>query len=82
MLARSIVALRKGEIKLGRMYAWLFRTLLCLIAVWYPSRPGFDMEDLVVGVLAAAAFALGWWQVMRIKKVEDLTREIFPDEEP
>ena len=30
MLARSVVSLRKGQVKISRMYAWLLRTIVCL----------------------------------------------------
>jgi hypothetical protein len=80
MLARSAVAVRRGQVKLSRMYGWLIRTVLCLMAVWYPMRPAFDTVDLVVWPLAAIAFGLGWWDATRVKKQDDLTHEMFPDE--
>jgi hypothetical protein len=80
MLARSAVTVRRGQMKVGRMYGWLIRTVLCLMAVWYPLRPSFDTVDIVVWSLAVIAFALGWWDASRVKKQEDLTHQIFPDE--
>ena len=62
------------------MYAWVIRAVLCLLAVWYPMRPDFDTVDVVIWLLAVVAFALGWWGATRVKKQEDLTHEIFPDE--
>ncbi len=79
MLARTIVALRRDQVKISHMYAWLVRTILCLLAVWYPERAEIDTVDVVVWGLAAVAFAAGWWDASREKKQEDLTHEIFPD---
>jgi hypothetical protein len=79
MLGRSAVAVRKGQVRVSRMYGWLIRATLCLLAVWYPSRPSVDREDIIIWVLAAAAFAYGWWDASRVKVQEDLTHEIFPD---
>jgi hypothetical protein len=79
MLARAIVGLRKGQLRRSKMYAWLLRTILCLLAVWYPARPDIDTVDAVIWFLAAVAFGLGYWDASRAKKEEDLTHEIFPD---
>jgi len=79
MLARSVVAFRKGQVPVSRVYAWLIRTLLCLLAVWYPARPDVDTEDIAIWFIAAAAFAAGWWGATRARKQEDLTHEIFPE---
>jgi hypothetical protein len=81
MLARSVVAVRRGEVRISRTYGWLLRTALCLLAVWYPMRGAIDTADLAIWTLAAAAFAVGWWDASRVKKQEDLTHEIFPDSE-
>ncbi len=79
MLARAVVAMRKGQVRVSRMYAWLIRTSLCLLAVWYPERASIDLVDLIVWALAALAFAVGYWDASRVKKQEDLTHEIFPE---
>jgi hypothetical protein len=79
MLGRSFVAVRKGQVRVSRMYSWIFRTMLCLLAVWYPMRGGVDGVDIVVWALAAAAFAGGVWDGSRVRKQEDLTHEIFPE---
>ncbi len=81
MLARSVVSLRKGEIRISRFYAWLLRTAVCLLGVWYPARPGADTPDVVIWALSAVAFAVGYWDASRVKKQEDLTRQIFPESE-
>jgi len=80
MFARTMVATRRGQIKLHRMYAWVFRTFLCLLAVWYPMRGVTDTVDMVVWGLSFVAFAFGYWDATREKKQEDLTHEMFPDE--
>ena len=79
MLARAVVSLRRDQVRISRVYAWLIRTLLCLLAVWYPARESVDSADVAIWLLAAAAFAAGWWDAARVKKEEDLTHEIFPD---
>jgi hypothetical protein len=79
MLARAVVGVRKGRSKRSYLYAWLFRTLVCLIAIAF--RHAIDLTDLVIWGLAAAAFAAGWWDASRDRKVEDLTRQMFPEED-
>jgi ABC-type Mn2+/Zn2+ transport system permease subunit len=80
MLARAVVALRRGEVRISRMYAWLIRTVLCMLALWYPARPDVDREDAIIWLLAVVGFGLGYWDASRVKKQEDLTHEIFPDD--
>jgi len=84
MLGRAVVALRRGQARISKLYGWLIRLILCMAAVWYPVRGSIDAVDLVVYGLAAAAFAAGYWDAARVKEQEDLTHEIFPDsdEEP
>jgi len=77
LLAQALVALRKGRGKLGNFYAWLIRTGLCLGAM--AIRHSIDTEALVIWTLAAAAFAVGYWEASRVKKTEDLTHTIFPE---
>ncbi len=77
LLAQSLVLLRKGRGKLGNFYAWLIRTGLCLGAL--AIRHAIDIEAAVIWTLAAAAFAVGYWQASHEKKPEDLTRTIFPE---
>jgi len=79
MLARSLVAVQKGQAKVGKLYSWMIRTVLCMAAVWYPLRASIDMADLVVWSVGVVAFAVGFWEASHIKKQEDLTHEIFPD---
>src|SRR5271165_5015789 len=84
MLARVVAALRAGQVRISKLYGWLLRLILCLAGVWYPVRGDVDTADIVIWTLAAAAFAVGYWDATREKKQEDLTHEIFPDsdEEP
>jgi len=77
MLAQALVNLRKGRGKLGRFYAWLIRTGLCLGAV--ALRHAVDVAAVTIWTLAAAAFAGGYWEASREKKPEDLTRTMFPE---
>jgi hypothetical protein len=81
MLGRSVVFLRQGRVRVSRVYAWAIRTLLCLLAVWYPARPDVDTSDLVVWSLAAIAFALAYWDASRVKKHEEVKLDIFPESE-
>ena len=77
MAGRSGAALRKGQQKVSRLYAWLLRATVCAVGV--ALRHSLDSIDLGVWVLSVAAFAVGWWDASRGKKVQDLTREIFPE---
>jgi hypothetical protein len=78
LLAQSLVGLRKGRTKLGTFYAWLIRTGLCLGAL--AIKHSIDAEAIVIWTLAAAAFAVGYWEAGREKKPpEDLTHTIFPE---
>ncbi len=79
MLGRTVVFLRQGRVRISRVYAWAIRTLLCLLAAWFPARPDIDASDLVVWLLAAVAFAVAWWDASRLKKQEEVKLEIFPE---
>jgi hypothetical protein len=79
MLARALVGVRKGRSKLSYFYGWVLRTIVCLGAV--ALRHSLDLTDLVLWGLALAAFAGGWWDASRERKVEDLTHQMFPEEE-
>ena len=79
MLARTLVGVRKGRSKRSRVYGWVLRTAVCLGAV--ALRHSLDLTDLAIWGLAVAAFAAGWWDASREREVEDLTHEIFPEEE-
>lgn len=77
MTGRAYVLYRKGLQKQFRFYGWIFRTALCMIAVGL--RHSADTADIVIWVLAAAAFAIAAWQHFRVKPEEDLTKTIFPN---
>lgn len=77
MTGRSLAMVRLGWQKLSRLYGWIIRSLVCLVAVIY--RHDIDAIAIVVWVLALAAFAGGYWTASHAKPPEDLTHEIFPD---
>ena len=77
LFAQAMVNLRKGRGKLSNFYAWMIRTGLCLGAL--AIRHAIDSEAIVIWTLAAAAFAVGYWEAAREKQAEDLTRTIFPE---
>ena len=78
MAGRTLAALRKGQEKLPRLYAWVIRTILCLGAI--VLRHPVDGIALVVWAVAALALAAGYWQTLHQKPPEDLSDQIFPHE--
>ncbi len=78
MTGRTFGAVRKGWSKPSKLYAWIIRTTVCLVAVAF--RHPLDIVDIVIWALAAAAFSAALWDVSREKKTEDLTHTIFPPE--
>lgn len=79
MAGRSAVAVRKKLQKSSKLYAWIIRAAVCAVAIAF--RHTLDAIDIAVWVLALAAFAAGWWDASRAKPPEDLTHQIFPDNE-
>ncbi len=78
MAARSVVGVRRGLLKLSRLYSWIIRTVVCLAAIAF--RRSVDTVDLVVWTLTVLSFAIGYWQATRPPKVEeDLTKKMFED---
>jgi hypothetical protein len=77
MAGRSAVAVRRGQQKISRVYGWGLRAAACAVVV--ALRQSVDVIDIAVWVLAAAAFAAGWWMASRAKPTEDMTRQIFPE---
>jgi hypothetical protein len=77
MAARSLVAFRRGQQKISRLWGWILRSTLCLAAVAY--RHPVDITDIVVASLAVVVFAAGYWDASRPRKQEDLSHEIFPE---
>ena len=55
MTGRSAVAVRKGWQKPSRLYGWVIRTAVCVVAVAF--RNPVDTVDLIVWGLAAMALA-------------------------
>jgi hypothetical protein len=78
MTGRSAVAVRRGWQRPSRLYGWVIRTVVCVVAVAF--RNPVDTVDLIVWALAAVALAGGVLSVLRRKPPEDLTPRIFPDE--
>lgn len=77
MAGRAAAAVRKRQVKVSRLYAWILRAGVCAAGV--AVRHSLDAIDIGVWVFGAAAFALGWWAVSREKESEDLARQIFPE---
>ena len=79
MAGSTLAAVRTGVIKAGRHYAWMVRAVVCLAALAFRHAP--DTVMIGAWVLAAAAFAGGWWQASHQKPPEDLSHEIVPRDE-
>ncbi|HEX3742878.1 MAG TPA: hypothetical protein VHW09_03075 [Bryobacteraceae bacterium] len=77
MTGRAFIAVRKGWQKTSRLYAWIIRSLLCLVAVAF--RFPLDFVDMMVWALALVAFSSAMWSTSREKPHEDLTSTIFPE---
>ena len=60
MTGRSFVAVRKGWHKISRLYGWIIRTILCLLAMAF--RFPIDFVDMLMLTLAAVAFAIAAWE--------------------
>ncbi len=79
MTGRAFALYRKGIQKQFRFFGWVFRTVLCMVAVGL--RHNVDAAAITIWTLAVVAFAIGAWQHSREKPEEDLTRTIFPDDD-
>jgi hypothetical protein len=79
MTGRALVFYRKGIQSQFRFFAWVFRTVLCMLAVGFRHR--VDTAAMAIWILGAVAFALAVWQHSREKVEEDLTRKMFPDDD-
>jgi hypothetical protein len=77
MTGRSLAMVRKGWHKLSRLYGWIIRSLVCLLAVIY--RHDIDTVAVAVWAIALLTFGGGYWTASHTKPPEDLTHEIFPD---
>ena len=78
-LGRVFIQVRGGRQRWSRLAAWIFRVLLCALALLW--RAGLDTLAIVTFVLAALALAAGAYLESRPREEEDLTREIFPPSE-
>jgi hypothetical protein len=79
MSGRSAVAVRKGWIKLSKLYGWLIRTFVCLAAI--VVRHPVDTLAIAVWCLSVVVFGIACWHMMNQKPPEDLTNQIFPHEQ-
>ena len=79
MAGSTLVAVRRGQLKAWRHFAWIARAVVCLAALAYRHSP--DAVMMGGWALAAAAFAGGWWQAAHSKPPEDLSHEIVPRDE-
>jgi len=77
MAGRSLVAVRKGWQKVGSLYAWIIRALVCLSAIVF--RHPVDNTAIVLWIMSAALFAAAIWQTSHRKPPEDFSRQIFPE---
>ena len=75
---RALWKVTRGKERKRALYAWALRFLLTLGAICYRS---VDRLAIIILVLDALAFAVGWWDEWRPKHQEDLTHTIFPHEE-
>jgi hypothetical protein len=78
MAGRSVAAVRRGWLRPPKVYGWILRTVLCLVAI--VTRHSVDGIAEVVFLVALVAFAAAYWQTMQRKPPEDLSSEIFPHE--
>jgi chromate transport protein ChrA len=77
-LGRSAVKLQCGQVPRGATFGWALRTTVCVYAVFYFG--GLHWPFMLVLALAAASLAGGVWLESRPKKVEDLSKIMFPKE--
>ena len=78
MLGRSAAGVYKGTLRKSKMYGWLIRLLLTILAISWRSGP--DTVLILLVVLGGLAVAGGAWVEMRPRKPEeDLTKQIFPE---
>jgi hypothetical protein len=79
MAGRALVMVRKGWVKLSKLYGWLIRAFVCLAAIVF--RHPVDTMAIIVWSISAVAFGLAYWTAMNHKPPEDLTNQIFPHEQ-
>ena len=74
---RTVVKVSRGKERKRALYTWAIRFIVTVGAICYRS---VDRLAIVILVLNAIAFGLGWWDEWRPKREEDLTRTIFPED--
>jgi hypothetical protein len=77
LAGRSGARVRKGKQRLTSFYAWLLRTALCVVGA--SIKHPLEAMDIIVWVLSAAAFTLGWWDASRVRPEEDLAKDMFSE---
>ncbi len=75
LAGRSGARVRRGTQKITGFYSMLARVALCVTGV--SIRHPLEAMDIIIWVLCAAAFALGWWDASRARPDEDLAKEMF-----
>ena len=75
---RTIAKVSKGRERRRPLYTWGLRLTLAIAAVCYF---GVDRLAIIILILDAVAFGLGWWDEWRPKHEDDLTRTMFPDDQ-
>jgi len=78
MAGRSLAAVRRGWHKVSRLYGWIIRASVCLVAIVF--RHSVDTIAMIVWALAAFAFGAAYWMETHRKPPEDLSHDIFPHE--
>jgi hypothetical protein len=76
MAGRTTASVRKSQVRSPRLYAWLIRTVLCMLALSF--RHPVDTLSIAIWTLALLAFVGGYWQATNQKPPEDLSSEIVP----
>lgn len=77
-LGRTAVKLMRGQARQRAAVGWALRTTVCVYAIFYFG--GLRWPFLVTLGAAIVALAGGAWFESRPKKVEDLSKIMFPQE--
>jgi len=77
-LGRTIGKISKGKAARRPLFTWALRFILTIGAVCYRA---VDKLAMVVLILDAVAFAIGWWDEWRPKREEDPSETMFPHDE-